>query len=235
MRNNILLIIVATFFTACGVLPKQEISFTKPKIQIPKKIPAPKSNKGSLYSMQGASLFADKKDLQIGDIIQIEISESLSSDSSNSRELKSDRESSLGGGLLSSTGTNVLGGTANNLANKLNGTLGIDFNTNSSSSNKGEASSTFDESFSTTISAIIEETYQNGNYFIKGSKELLIDGQKQEIIVSGVIRPYDITSDNSIESSQMANLKVLYDKEGEEADVMNTPWGTKLIKAIWPF
>ena len=43
-----------------------------------------------------------------------------------------------------------------------------------------------------TISAIIEETYQNGNYYIKGSKEMLIEGQKQKIIVSGVIRPYDI-------------------------------------------
>ena len=77
MRNSILIVIIAILFTACGVLPKEEINFTKPKIQIPKKNPAPKNNKGSLYSMQGASLFADKKDLQVGDIIQIEISESL--------------------------------------------------------------------------------------------------------------------------------------------------------------
>jgi flagellar L-ring protein FlgH len=235
MRNSILILIIAIFYTSCGITEKQEINFTKPKIQIPKQYQGPKSNKGSLYSMQGASLFADKKDLQVGDIIQINISESLSSDSSNSRELTSDRDTSLGGGLLAGTGTNTLNGTVNSLANKLNGTLGVGFNTNSSTSDKGEASSQFDESFSTTISAIIEETYQNGNYFIKGSKELLIDGQKQEIIVSGVIRPYDITSDNSIESSQMANLKVLYDKEGEEADIMETPWGTKIFRAIWPF
>lgn len=235
MRNSIFILIIAVLFTACGITEKQEISFNKPKIQIPKKYPAPKNNKGSLYSMQGASLFADKKDLQVGDIIQINISESLSSDSSNSRELTSSRDSNLGGGLLAGTGTNVLNGTVNNLANKLNGTLGVGFSTNSSSSDTGESSSSFDETFETVISAIIEETYQNGNYFIKGSKELLIDGQKQQIIVSGVIRPYDITSDNSIESSQMANLKVLYDKEGEEADILETPWGTKLIRAIWPF
>ncbi|WP_122893930.1 flagellar basal body L-ring protein FlgH [Arcobacter peruensis] len=235
MKNSILILIIAVFFTACGITEKQEISFNKPKIQIPKKQPAPKNNKGSLYSMQGASLFADKKDLQVGDIIQINISESLSSDSTNSRELKSSRDSNLGGGILASTGTNSLNGTVSSLANKLNGTLGVGFSTNSSSSDSGEATSSFDETFETVISAIIEETYQNGNYFIKGSKELLIDGQKQEIIVSGVIRPYDITSDNSIESSQMANLKVLYDKEGEEADIMETPWGTKIIRAIWPF
>jgi len=235
MRNSILIIIISVFFVSCGVLPKQEISFAKPKIQIPKKNPLPKNNKGSLYSMQGASLFADKKDLQVGDIIQINISESLSSDSKNKRELTSTRASNLGGGLLAATGTNVLGGTVNNLANKLNGNLGVGFSTNSSSSDKGEVKTQFDETFETVISAIIEETYQNGNYFIKGSKELLIDGQKQEIIISGVIRPYDITSDNSISSSQMANLKVLYDKEGQEADILETPWGTRIFRAIWPF
>ena len=235
MQNSILVLIVAVFFTACGIIEKQEIDFNKPKIQIPKKYPAPKNNKGSLYSMQGASLFADKKDLQIGDIIQINISETLTSDSSNSRDLTSTRDTSLGGGLLAGTGTNTLNGSVNSLANKLNGTLGVGFSTNSATSDSGEATSSFDETFETVISAIIVETYQNGNYFIKGSKELLIDGQKQQIIVSGVIRPYDITSDNSIESSQMANLKVLYDKEGEEADIMETPWGSKLIRAIWPF
>ena len=227
MKSSILLVIITFLFTACGVLPKQEINFTKPKIQIPKKNPAPKNNKGSLYSMQGASLFADKKDLQVGDIIQIEISESLSADSNDKRELTSTRASNLGGGVVAAA--------SSSLANKLNSGLEVGFSTNSSSSDKGAVKTQFDEKFETVISAIIQETYQNGNYFIKGSKELLIDGQKQEIIISGVIRPYDITSDNTVSSSQMANLKVLYDKEGEEANILETPWGTKLIRAIWPF
>jgi flagellar L-ring protein precursor FlgH len=234
MRNSILILLASFLFTAC-VAEKQTISFKKPKIQIPKKNEVPRNNKGSLYSMKGASLFADKKDLQLGDIIQININESLSSDSKNKRELTSNRNSNLGGGLLAGTGSNILNGTVNKLANKLNGTLGVGFSTTSTSSDLGEVKTQFNETFETIISAIIEERYQNGNYFIKGSKELLIDGQKQEIIVSGVIRPYDITSDNSIESSQIANLKVLYDKEGEEANILETPWGTKLIRAIWPF
>lgn len=51
-----------SFFIACGISEKQEINFSKPKVQIPKKCPAPRNNKGSLYSIQGASFFADKKD-----------------------------------------------------------------------------------------------------------------------------------------------------------------------------
>ncbi|MFW3382195.1 flagellar basal body L-ring protein FlgH, partial [Aliarcobacter butzleri] len=89
--------------------------------------------------------------------------------------------------------------------------------------------------FETTISAIIEETYQNGNYYIRGEKEMLIEGQKQKIIISGVIRPYDITSDNSINSSQIANLKLLYNKDGTESDILDTPWGLNFMRKIWPF
>ena len=234
MRNSFIIILILAVFSGCSA-SKEELAFEKPEIQIPRKSPEPLKNKGSLYSVQGTSLFADKKDLQVGDIIQIVISEDLTSKSNNKRELTSTRDNSLGGGLLAATGTNTLGGTVGSAANKFNSNLGVNFETNSSASDKGKVKTELDETFATTISAIIEETYQNGNYYIKGRKEMLIEGQRQEIIVSGVIRPYDITSDNSINSSQIADLKLLYDKNGTESDILETPWGLKFMRAIWPF
>ena len=222
--------LISIFFIACSS-SKQEIVFDKPIAQVPKEEPQVKRNKGSLYSMQGTSLFADKKDLQIGDIIQVNIDEDLSSNSNNKRELSSSRDTNLGGGVFTSTGT----GTVSKLTDKLNTNLGVGFGTNSSSSDSGSVKTQLDETFSTTISAIIEETYQNGNYYIRGIKELLIEGQKQKIIISGVIRPYDISSENSINSSQIANLKLLYDKDGVEAEILDAPWGTKFLRSIWPF
>ena len=232
-RYYFVLVFIPFLFTACVKEPK--IEFNKPPQQIPKPLPIVKKNKGSLYSLKGPSLFADKKDLQVGDLIQILISESMSSDTSNSRDISSDRSSSLGGGLFSGTDGNTLGGTVSSLASKANSVLGVDFGTSSSSSTTGDVSTALSEEFSTTVSAIIEETYQNGNYYIKGFKELLIDGQKQSLTISGVIRPYDITSDNSVTSSQIANLKILYVKDGEEQDVMHVPWGLRIIQKFWPF
>ena len=228
-----LFLIFPFFFTACVKEP--EIEFKKPPQQIPKPQPVVKRNKGSLYSLKGPSLFADKKDLQVGDLIQVEISESMSSSTNNKREVSADRTNSLGGGLLSGTNGNVLSGVTNSIANKANPLLGVDFGTTSSTANNGEVKTALSEDFTTTVSAIIEETYQNGNYFIKGFKELLIDGQKQSLMITGVIRPYDITSDNSISSSQIANLKIMYTKDGEEQDVMHVPWGLKIIQKFWPF
>jgi flagellar L-ring protein precursor FlgH len=234
MKNSLIVVLFSIFFIAC-TNSKEELAFDKPEIQIPKKSPEPRKNKGSLYSVQGASLFADKKDLQVGDIIQIVISENTKQAANNKRELSSTRDNSLGGGLLAATGTTNLSGAVGSAANDFNSNLGVGFETNSSSADKGSVKTQVAETFSSTVSAIIEETYQNGNYYIKGKKEMLIEGQKQEVIISGVIRPYDITSDNSINSSQIANLKLLYDKNGTEADILETPWGLKLVRTIWPF
>ena len=53
--------------------------------------------------------------------------------------------------------------------------------------------------------------------------------------ISGIIRPYDITPDNSINSSQIANLKILYNKAGEEMESIQKPWGSKILESISPF
>ena len=199
MKNILFLFIISLLFTSCGALTEPKIDFTKPPQQVTKEPPVVRKNKGSLYSVQGTSLFADKKDLQVGDIIQVVISEGITQKSDNKRELTSDRKNEFGGGMFASMGTDPLNSTVGRVTDKANSVFGVNFNTESSDSDKGKVKTQVNENFDTKISAIIDETYQNGNYFIKGNKEVIIDGQKQEIVITGVIRPYDITSDNSIE------------------------------------
>ena len=237
MKVKSLILLIFTSFVFIGCTQEPEIEFKRPKMQVPKKPEVVKKNKGSLYSLKGPSLFADKKDLQIGDLIQVKISESLSSDTNNKRELSRDNNTSLGGGLITPRTNNPTGlnSTVQGAANSFNSRFGVDFNTSSNTTNEGEVKTKLSETFSTNVSAIIENVYQNGNYYIKGFKELLIDGQKQSLTITGVIRPYDISSDNAISSSQIANLKILYKKDGEEQDVMHTPWGLKIVQMFWPF
>jgi flagellar L-ring protein precursor FlgH len=121
------------------------------------------------------------------------------------------------------------------VGNTANSVFGVGFNSGTKNNFSGSTSSKVDEKFSTTISVIIEETYQNGNYYVKGSKELLIDGQKQYMAISGMIRPYDITPENTIYSHQLANLKIKYSKAGDENDANHKSWGTRFFETIWPF
>lgn len=233
MKNLNFFLFMALVLTGCVKEP--EIVFEKPEIQITKDEKPIIRNKGSLYSNTGTSLFADKKDLQIGDIIQVVIDESLSANSKDSRATSKNNSSSLQGGVLAPmAGVTNTQGTTNRI-DRINNAIGLGFDSASTSTFNGSATSKFDEKFETTVSVIIEETYQNGNYFIKGSKEMLIDGQKQDITISGVIRPYDISPDNSVLSSQIANLKIAYKKEGEEADNLKKSWGSRILDKIWPF
>jgi flagellar L-ring protein precursor FlgH len=227
------ILIISVIFIGCS---KHSIDMNAtPQIQVPKKPIAIKRRKGTLYSQQGTSLFSDKKDLQIGDILQVIVQETLKNDSKGSRSIKKDTTSSLGGGVFApaTAGMNSAGVGAK--LENMNNSIGFGFKATTANAFAGSASSKVDEKFSTTISVIIEETYQNGNYFVKGSKELLIDGQKQSMDISGVIRPYDITPENTVFSHQLANLKIKYLKDGEENDGNHKSWGTKLIETVWPF
>jgi len=237
MKLSILLVLFIILNNGCS--SKKDLSINlneKPKEQIKLQEKERRKNyKGSLYSQQGTSLFADKKDLQIGDILQVNIEESLKNNSKNSRDLGKTNTTQLGGGIA----VPVKGFTPSNAVNstiaKINNGIGIGFNTSSSNTFKGSSSSKVDEKFSTIVSVVITQIYQNGNYFIKGTKELLINNQKQKIAISGIIRPYDISPTNTVLSSQIANLKILYRKDGDENDSLNKSWGTKVIEAIWPF
>ena len=206
------------------------------QVNIPPKQPVQvQRNKGALYSRQGASLFADKKDLQIGDILQVIVDENLTNDSKGSRSNSKNNASSLGAGVVTpATGVTLTQGGQDRV-NKFNATVGVGFNSTTANTFAGANTSKVDEKFETTISVIIEQTYQNGNYLVKGTKNLLIDGQKQSMAITGVIRPYDISPENTVYSHQLANLKIQYSKEGEENDVNHKGWGTKIIENIWPF
>jgi len=234
--NSLIILSIIIVLSGCSMSKKEINLDEKPEKQVPLKVKKErKSYKGTLYSRAGASLFADKKDLQIGDILQVNIDESLKNDSKNSRALTNSNTASLGGGIFAPVnGVTNSAGTSARIA-KLNNALGVGFSSTSSGAFNGSATSKFDEKFSTIISVVITQIYQNGNYFIKGNKKLLINNQEQQIGISGVIRPYDISPENTVLSSQIANLKILYDKEGEEVDSLAKPWGSKLLEFIWPF
>lgn len=232
MKLNILLLLCAgVIFSGCATSEKNINIEEKPKLQVPKQVKPAVKKKGSLYSRRGASLFSDKKDLQVGDIIQVYIEETLTNDSTDKKETTRSNSTDIGAGLFTPAApTSTLG----KAATKLNRNIGIGFESGSNNSFSGEAKASSDEEFTTVISAVIEETYQNGNYFISGTKQMLINGQKQNIKISGVIRPYDISPDNTVYSYQLANLKIYYEKEGVE-DALDKPWGSKAVETIWPF
>jgi len=187
---------------------------------------------GSIFGQGDNPLFSDHKAMHVNDIVTVVISETAqSSNSANKATSKSDN-SALGGGVFSNAGGNP---TVSSALNYVNGLTDIGFQSGSSSTYAGQGSYSKDASFTTTISARIVKVLQNGNYFITGQREIMIDEEKQYIQISGVIRPYDIDQNNQINSTQIADAKIAYSTQGDIQRSISQGWGTKLVQAVWPF
>ena len=76
---------------------------------------------------------------------------------------------------------------------------------------------------------------ENGNYFVYGNKEILVDGEKQIIKVSGVVRPYDINRDNTIESKYLSDAKIEYANLGDLSNTSKKKPATDAVESEYPY
>jgi len=217
-------------------LTEPEIDFEPPKYveqMPPQEDQKDYTSTGSIFGQGDNPLFSDHKAMHVNDIVTVVISETAQSSNTGAKALNESDSTTLGGGLFSSTGA------ANSVMSKgiakVNGFTDVGFSAESNSAYAGIGSATKDASFTTTVSARIVKVLKNGNYFISGRREILIDDQKQLVQISGVIRPYDIDQYNKIDSAQMSDAKILYKTEGDVDRATKQGWGTKIVQAVWPF
>jgi flagellar L-ring protein FlgH len=239
MRQLVFLFSIPFFlflFSGCTAhLGDPQMNFKPPKYveEMPSKEDSDVSaSPGSIYGQGGHPLFSDHKAMHVNDIVTVIISEQTTSSNAGTKSLSRSNTDSLGGGIFTSAGGNPAVSAA---ATKLSGLTNLGYSNTSSSSFTGKGSATQNASFSTTISARVIKVLKNGNYFIMGKSEIMIDNEKQLVEVSGVIRPYDIGESNTINSDQISDAKILYKTEGDLDTTTRQGWGTKLIEAIWPF
>jgi len=242
MRKNLLItmsiVLIPYLFSGCTAkLSDPEINFEPPKYV--EQMPAKEEQQdfgstGSLFGKGDNPLFSDHKAMHVNDIVTVVISETAKSSNTGTKQLSENDASNLGAGIFSST-SGTTNGLVNSSMNSLNGFTDIGFKSNSNNTYKGQGSATKDASFTTTISARIVKVLKNGNYFISGRREILVDDQKQLIQISGVIRPYDIDQYNRINSTQVSDAKILYKTEGDMDRATEQGWGTKIIQSVWPF
>lgn len=146
---------------------------------------------GPLYNPNAkvTSLFSDQVAGQVGDVITIKVVESLTSKKKNS--LKSDKEFSIKDGTGFIEFIETLG---------FRGSAGL--------SGKEERNVSAEESLLTTISARVVEVLPNGDLRVEGGREFGVNGEKQAFKVSGVVRPKDLDSTNTVSSTKVADFRM---------------------------
>ncbi|WP_232086734.1 flagellar basal body L-ring protein FlgH [Helicobacter winghamensis] len=226
---------ITTFFTACATTEPQ-ISFKPPAYveELPPKEEEDNfGNPGSIFGRGDNLLFSDRRAMQLNDLVTVIINQTAQATSTANKNLNETSNATLTGPGITFGGPSQ---TIGNITNQLNNITGFGISTGQNTSTfQGAGSQNRQEAFTTTIAARIIKVLQNGNYFIEGSREILINGEKQIIHLSGVVRPNDIARDNTIESRFIADAKIMYDTQGELKRNTEKGWGTKLLESVWPF
>ena len=100
----------------------------------------------------------------------------------------------------------------------------------------GESASNQSNSLEGSITVTVAKVYPGGNLYVQGEKWIQINQGNEYIRLRGIIRPVDISSDNSILSTKIADARMSYSGTGATADVNKAGWLSRFfISPIWPF
>ena len=223
------------FFVGCATHPMDpDISMTPPKYveEMPSKDSEVVRNPGSLFA-NSDNLFSDTKAKKVNDIVTIVITENITQSSKATKKLAESNKDN--GGVFDmgiSGGVNI--GGKNYKMSKTGLSLTLP-SMNSDRSFNGSGVQNRQEKFQTTITARIIKILNNGNYYIYGTREIYIDGQRQIIQISGVIRPEDIDANNQIDSKYIADAKIRYFTQGSIKEYTTPNWFERFWSKIVPW
>lgn len=92
-----------------------------------------------------------------------------------------------------------------------------------------------DDSIEVKVAAVVTQVLPNGNLVISGKQEALANYDKRIIQIDGIIRPEDISVDNTISHDQIAEARIVYGGEGQIMDVQQPRYGQQLYDIVFPF
>ncbi len=185
---------------------------------------------GSLWVDDGnlSEMFINTKAHRVGDIVTIKIVEN--SKATNKATTKTDRTSDTSVGLTEFFGLERRFPSSKNFFNPFSPVT-------------SEYSNAFDGSGSTArsgalnayISARIIQIRPNGNLIIEGNREVRVNHENQIITLTGEIRPRDISPENIVQSTYIADARISYSGSGVLNDQQRPGWLARILDNIWPF
>ena len=196
----------------------------------------PASNASLWSDLSSREFFQDLRAYKVGDLVTVNIVET--SKASKAASTQTGRESSIDAGIdnvmgwegrlknLTSFGKSDVKSAYDN-SSMLKGSFSSDFN--------GTAATSRDDSMTASITARVIEVKPNGNLLIKGTREVRVNNETQIIILSGLIRPMDISPDNTVLSSYIGDARIEYIGRGAISDKQRPGWLAKTMDFVWPF
>lgn len=183
----------------------------------------------SLWRSGSRSFFNDQRASRIGDILTVLI------EIDDKAELSNTSNRSRSGSTAA--GVSNFFGLEQTVGQLFNGAFDPEtmVQADSQSTHSGTGAINREEKIELTVAAVIVDRLPNGNLVLAGRQEVRINGEVRELTVSGLIRPEDITSSNTINHTQMAEARISYGGRGQISAVQRPGWGQRLGDAITPW
>lgn len=181
---------------------------------------------GSLYHAgESMSLFNDSKAHRIGDIITINLTEKMNANKKDEASYDRSNEMSLGN-------PTIFGKTVKDVGVPGLSTLASGVTSENAFSGKSNVKQ--NSSLSGAIAVTVVEVIPNGNLVIRGEKWITIHDGEEVVRFAGIIRPQDITPDNTIDSQKVADVRIIYKDTGVSGDNARQGAVGQFLARYWP-
>jgi flagellar L-ring protein precursor FlgH len=198
----------------------------------PVQMPMPKPeavsyNANSLWRNGSRSFFKDQRAHQIGDLLTVTVN--ITDQANFANESQRSRTATEDSGITNFFGSSLLSAKA---ASVLTGRI---LTADSTSATDGKGSIQRNETLQTNVAAVVTQLLPNGNLVVEGKQEIRVNFEMRELIVAGIVRPEDIQSDNTIDSSKIAQARISYGGRGQITDVQQPRYGSQVMDVLLPF
>jgi flagellar L-ring protein FlgH len=171
------------------------------------------------------SMYADRKAARVGDIVTIVVSETAATQSSQSK--KTNKDGSLEAGVSSF----LFPGSG--LGKHKGEFPSTSMSGSSTFSGGGQVANS--QSLSARAAVLVADVLPNGNLAVEGVRVVTFSGETQYIVLHGIIRPDDITSANTVASTNIADVRIEFISEGSLTDAQKKSWLLKIADKVRPF
>src|SRR5438093_6891420 len=197
----------------------------------PVQMPMPKPevasyNANSLWRNGSRAFFRDQRAARVGDLLTIIVN--ITDKANIANETQRSRTAKEDSGITDFIGSQTVTQPLKVLPGRL-------LTTDSTSSADGKGSVNRQEALQTNVAAVVTQVLPNGNLVVEGKQEIRVNYEIRELVVAGIVRPEDIQSDNTIDSSKIAEARIAYGGRGQITDVQQPRYGQQVLDVLLPF
>jgi flagellar L-ring protein precursor FlgH len=205
--------------------PTKDPGYRPMTMPMPGTEPAP-AEANSLWRAGSRAFFKDQRAAQVGDIVTIVVSMTDKAQLNNVTTV-SRASTELAGapgvaGLTARLGPTIPDPT------KL-------ISVNSTNTNTGNGQIQRNEAVTLRLAGVVTQRLSNGNLVVVARQEFEVNSELRVLQVTGVIRPEDIASDNTVLQDRMAEARIQYGGRGELTELQTPRWGQQLMDILLPF